>query len=221
MTNPSDYHTYAFAQFDPCEPKIVPTILNTSITKLLSLRNKEDEGLRAILGCHVSKMRLVTNVLFVADERAAAMAVQRASDLVGTAIVEVPQDRIPLPASVSPTIARPGTVDVTAFSANAIAATVHVDNPDGAWLIYADAYDPRWHAWVNDRPTPIVPAYVGLKALRVPNGDSLVRMEFSGASTIAMTVLAFGGAMCSLSLLLYCVTCCIAGFPSTRRRLSG
>ncbi len=219
MTNPSYYHTYAFAQFDPCEPKIAPTILNTSTTKLLALRGKGDGALSAILGCHAPKMRLVTSAVYVADERAAAVAVQRASDLAETAIVELTQDHLPLPVSVSATVVRPGAVEVTAFSSNALAATVHVDNPDGAWLVYADAYDPRWHAWVNDRPTPIVPAYVGLKALRVPHGDSLVRMEFSGASTMAMSVLAFGGAMCSLSLLVYCVTCCIAGFPSfsTRR----
>jgi len=213
LTNPSYYHTDAFAQFDPCEPKIAPTILNTSIAKLLALRDKGDGALRAILGCHVLKMRLVTSALYVADEKAAAVAVQRATDLVGTAIVELPQNHLPLPVSVASAIAQPGAVELTAFSSNTLAATVHVDNPDGAWLVYADAYDPRWHAWVNDRPTPIVPAYVGLKALRVPHGDSLVRMEFSGVSTIAMTVLAFAGAMCSLSLLVYCVTRCIAGFP--------
>ena len=48
----------------------------------------KEDGAFGGLDADVSKMRLVTNVLFVADERAAAMAVQRASDLVGTAIVD-------------------------------------------------------------------------------------------------------------------------------------
>jgi hypothetical protein len=215
---PSYYHTYAFAQFDPCEPTIKPpTILNTSIAKLLSLRDKGDGALRTILGCQAPKMRLVRNARYVADDEAAALAVQAASDLVGTAIVEIPQTLSQPAAAASPMSVSPGTVAVTAFSSNALAATVHVDDPNGAWLVYADAYDPRWHAWVNELPTPILPAYVGLKAVRVPKGDSVVRMEFRGASTIAMTILALIGAMCSLSLLIYCATCGIRGFPSHLR----
>jgi hypothetical protein len=85
---PSYYHTYAFAQFDPCEPTIkAPTILNTSIAKLLSLRDKGDGALRTILGCHAPKMRLVRDARYVADDKAAALAVQGASGLAGTVFV--------------------------------------------------------------------------------------------------------------------------------------
>jgi hypothetical protein len=74
-----------------------------------------------------------------------------------------------------------------------------------------------WQAWANDRETPVVPAYVGLKAVRVPAGDSVIRLEFRGASSTAMTALASAGAICSFSLLAFCAACCVAGFPSSKR----
>jgi len=213
---PSYYHTYAFAQFDPCEPSIPLTIISTSMAKLLALRDKGDKALRTILGCEAPKMRLLTKAVYVEDEKQAAAAVQNVQDLAGTAILE--SSRPPEPSSATKEI--PGSVAVTRFGANALTATVHVDNPDGAWLVYADAYDPRWRASINGQTTPVVPAYVGLKAVRVPGGDSVVRMEFSGAATAVMTVLAMTGAICSLSLLGYCAICCVVGFPSSDRSSS-
>ena len=94
-----------------------------------------------------------------------------------------------------------------------------MDDPEGAWLVYADAYDPRWRAWVDAAPAPVVPAYVGLKAVRIPRGDHVVRMEFGGSARVGMSALAAGGAACSLSLLAYCALCCITGFPSAQLKV--
>jgi len=215
--SPAYFNTYAYAQFDPCEPSLLVRSVSRSMAKLLSLRAKGDEALRTILGCGAPKMRLVTNAIYVDDENGAADAVRRSSDLAGTAILELPQTQAP-PGARSQTHSEiPGTVAVTRFSANALTIVVRVDDVDGAWLVYADAYDARWHAWVNEQATPIVPAYVGLKAVRVPNGDSVVRMEFRGAATIGMSILASVGAICSLSLLGYCAMCCVRGFPGQAR----
>ena len=213
---PSYYHTYAFAQFDPCEFSIPPLVVSASVGKLLALRDKEDSGLRTILGCRAPKIRLVNDAAFFDDEQQAATAVQRAADLPGTVILQLPRSD-PRPAEPSSRTENPGTVAVTKFAANELTASVHVADAQGSWLVYADAYDPRWRAWVNGQPTPIVPAYVGLKAVRVPNGDSVVRMEFRGAARLGMTALAIAGAICSLSLLGYCAACCIAGFPRSNR----
>jgi hypothetical protein len=217
---PSYYHTYAYAQFDPCEFSVPPIVMGASMAKLLALRDKGDGALQTILGCRAPKMRLTTDAEYVEDEKQAASAVQRAPDLAATVILELPRTHRPAQGS-SPKTAHPGTVAVTRFTANAITASVYVDDPHGAWLIYADTYDPRWHAWVNDQSTPVVPAYVGLKAVRVPTGDSTVRMEFRSAATAAMNALAFMGAMCSLSLLVYCASCCVRGFPRANHAPSG
>ena len=216
---PSYYHTYAFAQFDPCEFSIPPLVVAASMGKLLALRDRGDRGLLTILGCRAPKMRLVTNAVYADDEEQAASAVRHAADLAGTVILQLPRSH-PRPAEgASSGTENPGTVAVTQFAANELTASVHVGDSQGSWLVYADAYDSRWRAWINGQPTPIVPAYVGLKAVRVPKGDSVVRMEFRGAATLAMTVFAFAGAMCSLSLLGYCAACCIAGFPGSNGRV--
>jgi len=214
---PSYYHTYSYAQFDACEFSIPATVMGASISKLLALRDKNDRALQTILGCEAPKMRLLRDAVYVEGEEAAVRAVQRAPDLAGTVILQLPRG-YPRPAerSASRTEDR-GTVTVTNFAANALTAAVRVEDPQGAWLVYADTYDPRWRAWVNGQPTPVVPAYVGLKAVRVPTGDSVVRMEFRGAGTVGMTALALAGALCSLSLLGYCANCCFAGFPSSNR----
>ena len=74
--------------------------------------------------------------------------------------------------------------------------------------------------WIDGKPMPIVPAYVGLKAVWVPQGESVVRMKFSAWSNVGVRVLALGGAICSLSLLLFCGISCIRGFPSSRRKVT-
>ena len=212
---PSYYHTDAYAQFDACEFSIPPIVIGTSMAKLLTLRDKSDRALQTILGCRAPKVRLMRDAVYVEDETQAATAVQRAPNLAETVILQLPRS-YPRPAEGSSArTGNPGTVAVTKFAANALTATVRVGDPEGAWLVYADTYDPRWRAWVNEHEAPVVPAYVGLKAVRVPKGDSVVRMEFGGAAATGMTVLALTGALCSLSLLGYCAACCVAGFPSS------
>jgi hypothetical protein len=216
LSSSTDFHTYAYAQFDPCRSSFKAFTVATSIRKLLDVRDPNDHALRAVLGCNAAKVRMLTRALYVTTEQDAATAVRSSPDLINTAIIEVPSEFQRPAEDSSPPTDLPGSVVVTEFGANGLTAKARVTNRDGAWLIYSDAYDPRWRAWVNDAPTPIWPAYIGLKVLRVPSGDSTVRLEFGSSATIAMSVLAVGGAACSLSLLIYCVWCSIRGFPSSR-----
>jgi len=217
LASPTYFHTYAFAQFDPCQSSLLVRSLSSSMGKLLALRDRNDVELQTILGCKAPKMRLTTTAMYVDDEKEAATAVQRTPHLAAVAILQLPRG-YPRPAErLSASGENPGAVTLTEFGANALTARVHVDDPEGAWLVYADAYDPRWRAWINDKAAPIVPAYVGLKAVRVPQGDGVVRMEFGGSATVAMRILGVGGAIVSLSLLVYCAWCCIGGFPPSTR----
>jgi len=217
LASPTYFHTYGYAHFDPCESALLVRGVAPSMGKLLALRDKGDHALQAILGCHAPKMRLVSNALYVKDEVEAEKTIRTTPDLAALAILAVPEGDSRPPQSASASAGDPGFVSVSEFGTNALTVKTQVANPEGAWLIYADAYDPRWRAWVNDQPTPVVPAYIGLKAVRVPRGDAVVRMAFVGPANVAMSALALGGAICSLSLLVYCAICCIRGFPTSRR----
>jgi len=218
LGTPAYFYTYAYAQFDPCWPGLQPFGAGIEMQKLLALRDKNDPALRTILGCHAPKLRLMTQALYVNSEAEAEEAVGSHDDLVNVAILQLPSN-VPRPSMPhSAPAGNPGSVQVTDFGANAIEIHVNVTVPEGAWLVYADTYDPRWRAWVNGKPVPVVPAYVGLKAVWVPHGDSVVRMKFTAWSNVGVRVLAIGGAVCSLALILYCGICCIRGFPSFGRK---
>jgi len=218
LESPMHFQTYAYAQFDPCQSSLDVRVMATSIRRLLALRDTGDKQLQTILGCGAPKLRLATAAIYVNNESEAAAVVQSRPDLAAVAVLQFPSN-IPPPAErSSATRADFGTVTVISFGANALTARISVNDSDGAWLIYADAYDPRWRAWVDEKPVPIVPAYVGLKAVRVPAGESVVRMEFRGRTAVGMRMLAVAGAICSLLLLVYCAVCCVAGFPSSQRR---
>jgi len=217
LQDPAFVNTYAFAQFDPCRAEFVQRAIGTAMQKLLSLRDQNDPALQTILGCHAPKLRLMTQALYVNNAAKAEEAVRSRGDLTNVVILQLPSNS-PRPSMPhSPPAESPGSVHVTNFGANAIEARVKVTVPGGAWLVYADTYDPRWRAWVNRESAPIVPAYVGLKAVWVPHGESTVRMKFSAWSNVGVRALAIGGAICSLSLLLFCGICCVRGFPSSRR----
>jgi hypothetical protein len=221
LQTPTYIHTYAFARFDPCRPEFQLLSIGNAMQKLLALRDKDDPALKTLLGCHAPKLRLLTRALYVNTEAEAAAAVRSQADLASVAILQLPPNfpRPPLPRSAP--VTNPGAVRVTQFRANAIEINVNVTVPEGAWLVYADTFDPHWRATVNGRPAPIVPAYVGLKAVWLPYGESVVQMKFAAWSNAGIRVLGVGGALCSLALLLYCGICCVRGFPSSQRKASG
>ncbi len=220
LETPAYVNTYAFAQFDPCRPEFPQRAIGTAMHKLLALRDQDDPALRVVLGCHAPKLRLLTRAIYVRSEAEAQEAVRTQGDLVNVAILQWSTGSPDLPTTPAASTETPGSVSVTDFGANAIEMRVHVTAPAGAWLVYADTYDPRWRAWVNSKPAPIVPAYVGLKAVLVPHGKSVVRLKFSAWSNVGVRVLAIGGALCSLCLLLYCGICCVRGFPPSKRKVS-
>jgi hypothetical protein len=89
-----------------------------------------------------------------------------------------------------------GRAQVTGFSLGELRAEVHVDAPEGAWLVYADAYHPGWRAEVNGRPVSVHEADLAFKAVAVPPGASAVRLWFDhGANTLLGHGLALFGAL--------------------------
>lgn len=71
-----------------------------------------------------------------------------------------------------------GSVEVRAFTPDAL--DLQVTNPASvpAVLYYADAWDPRWRATVNGTPAPVMRANLGFKSVLVPPGLSSVTFTF-------------------------------------------
>jgi uncharacterized membrane protein YfhO len=76
--------------------------------------------------------------------------------------------------------------------------TLRVEAPARGFLVISDSYYPGWHATVDGRPTPILPANHAFRAVEVPQGISVVDMRFRpislfvGAGISATTLLGIG-----------------------------
>lgn len=82
--------------------------------------------------------------------------------------------------NVAPTANSDSSLNLGKFSANSFFLSLSNGMAQPAWLIYADAYSPDWHATVNQKPVPILQAYGAFKAIQVPPGSSQVRFYYSG-----------------------------------------
>jgi hypothetical protein len=56
---------------------------------------------------------------------------------------------------------------------------VHTSANREALLVLADVYAKGWHAWIDNKPAPIVITNVAFRGVVVPQGDHDVRFEFS------------------------------------------
>ena len=57
---------------------------------------------------------------------------------------------------------------------------MHASAP--CWFVLSEAYFPGWRAQVNGADAAIEPAFFGLRAVRVPAGDSVVSFRYEPAS---------------------------------------
>jgi hypothetical protein len=70
----------------------------------------------------------------------------------------------------------PGELDVRRPSPERL--EVDVRGSTGGWLVLSEAWDPGWIARVDGARTPLVRADHALRALRLPPGDSFVRLAY-------------------------------------------
>jgi hypothetical protein len=72
---------------------------------------------------------------------------------------------------------------------------IEVSAADGGYLVVLESYDPGWRATVDGAPTPVVPANVLFRGIRVGPGTHLVELAYRPAGLIA------GLAVSALSLI--------------------
>lgn len=195
--------TYGFAHFDPCRSQYTTRLSTRGVDQLLRVARKRGPALDAILGCDTPKLRLVAGATLVEGAGAARDALRTMKTATGPIadVIQIPPGAA-RPADSGTWTPEAGTVQVTQFTLNEVVAQTQVTVPDGAWLVYADAFHPGWRATVDDRDVPVAEANLAFKAVWLPSGDHVVRFWYQpGLSYYASYALAAFGLACGLALL--------------------
>ena len=101
-----------------------------------------------------------------------------------------------------------GTIEYALVSAQA--ARVRATAPCDAYLVVADPYYPGWTATNHGKPTPLLRAYGGVRAVMLPAGENLVEFAYRPGSVYAGAILSGVG---------FLLCCGAAGALVRRRRL--
>jgi hypothetical protein len=186
---PRYIYSYNYLDQDPCFSHFLIEYLTIPVRRLFNNRpvptddKPMDDWLIKTLGCFPNeKFRLSTHVEYIDNERdAEMMALVIPPEDPRDILTGVPADqRAPFPAEEPQS--DPLSVTVKACRANAWEVTVNVRALAGAWLIFADAYHPKWKAYVNGRRVPIFMANLAFKAVRLPLGFHRVKFIFREGS---------------------------------------
>jgi hypothetical protein len=204
---------YQFAQFDPCAPTLRADWWASGVKRLLEARVEDSDAMRRVLGCESPKLRLVSQAVVVETVEEATRVIQETKELDQVVVLR----GVPSPAVTSQTASggrtAEGDLTVTRFTANELVVESGVRSEPGAWLVYADAFHPGWHATVNGRQVPVAEAYLAFKAVWVSAGRSVVRFTFRPAWTGLLGYgLAVFGVLFGLVLVGWCGKCCVARF---------
>jgi uncharacterized membrane protein YfhO len=71
------------------------------------------------------------------------------------------------------------------------------------YVVLSDTYFPGWHAWVDDREVPILPANLMFRAVPVPAGAHQITFLYRPASWIAGATLTLLATAITAGLLLW------------------
>ena len=103
-----------------------------------------------------------------------------------------------------------GNIEYALVSAQTV--RVRVESPCAAYLVVADPYYPGWTAANRGKPTPILRAYRGARAVMLSAGENVVEFNYRPVSFYA------GAALSGIGFALCCGA---AGALVRRRRLRG
>jgi hypothetical protein len=183
------------------------------------LGNASTQDLATVSGAGGLKFRLLADAAAIhvkTDKEALKLVGSRAGWDKQVILTDPGNETAP---SAAPLAAPESRLDLGEFSANSLSLTLSNGLAQPAWLIYADAYSPGWHATVNGKPVPVLSAYGAFKAVKVPAGSSQVRFYYHyGIHSLCLSALAAmaAGAVAvgMLALFWLIVKECFAQHPS-------
>ena len=191
-------------QWDPPAPKIRADWLAGNVVAMEKiLQTVSTQDLAVVSGSEGLKFRLLGDSSAI-HVRTDAEALKLLSSRAGWDKQVILTD----PGGANTTNAAPvampdSNLNLGEFSANSFTLSLSNGLAQPAWLIYADAYSPGWHATVNQKPVPILKAYGAFKAIRVLPGASQVRFYYhDGIHWFCLNVFAaMAGSMIAIALL--------------------
>jgi len=205
---------HSFLQFDACYSEFRAHMYPKGFQELLSTRKSIDTGLWYVLGCHVSKLRLTSNVIFLDSKKEVKQKLVNMSNLAEAVVLQnVKESDRQRERNFHNSIGRDDQIRVKKFTANQLEFDVHVPGKTGAWLVYADSYHPGWKAFVNGQKEPIYKADLAFKALYLNSGRSTVKFIYqNGLHSFISYLIAGYGLLISIVLLSIFLAILIFGF---------
>ncbi len=163
------------------ENKIMPIFFGKKVNefdnKILTTGDpKFDDDLRSFLGNETSKIKLTNDVNYAESEEDTLATLPNASldrnpiitaHREDTAFQKIKKNIIPL-----------YTVTNTYFSSNKHEFLINNFNDTPLWLIYTDAINKHWHAYIDGINNKIFPANLAFKAIQIPPGSHKLSFVF-------------------------------------------
>jgi len=118
-------------------------------------------------------------------------------------------ERQPREAGAGPGSSEPAVAEARVIEYDCDAVTIEVSVDRQGFVVLCDTYFPGWKSYVNGRQRPVYRANYNFRAVRIPEGDSIVRFEYRPASFTA-------GSCVSVSCMMFLI---FLGFVPGRKRL--
>jgi len=202
----------AFAQMDTGGEGTQVVLLNAHVRKFANADFSERPGYKRVIGMEEPKLRLMTIArMFPGDQDAEDF--MRTCPQLDKVLVLTGSDKMKDVASPGSTEVSelPGDIEVHRFTTDQLDLTVDIKEPNGAWLVYADAYHSGWRAYVDGVQRAVYKAYLAFKAVRVPQGRHQVRFAFFSPPTFFfsyfLAMVGFLFALAALWLILARLVC--------------
>ena len=201
---------YEFMQFDRCKPQegFRYHFRHKAVSELFNTRQKIENDFLAVIGCNSPKIRLMRQATLLDSKEFALNALRNRRDISHEAVIYAPKATISNFKQTQEKTDIKTTINILEYTANKIKFDVINPNAFDAWLVYADAYHPNWHANINGEVTPIFNAYLAFKSIELHPGKNTVTFEFkNGLSAVASYTLALFGMIFSGWLLVLFLNC--------------
>lgn len=185
-------------QYDPCVPMGQVDLLSQGVHELVKARGGNptqameryfgaqnvvppflpagDSQLLTVMGCEAPKVRFVTQAQYGSTNREINGMLITSSNVDSTVILKGGPERQLVGAPLNDPQAM--SYQPRFFNANRLDLDVSVKPGYTGWLVYADAFDPYWKAYIDGQETPVQEAYRAFKAIAISGGVSKVSFRY-------------------------------------------
>lgn len=187
------YHSFYanILQYDSCSPTGRVDIVSAGVHELVTARGANpdigrgiastflplsDSQLMTVMGCNAPKVRFVSQAEYGRTDQEIDHLVRSSTNLDATVILRGGSGHQPSATKIADLY--PMTYRTAFFNANRLDLDVSVKPGLPGWLVYSDAYNPNWKAYVNGKEMPVLEAYGAFKAVNIEGGESRVSFRY-------------------------------------------